>query len=81
MSWETSLKSSDKELLLETRNLSWFVNKKKILKEINFSHYRGERWVIIGDNDSGKTSFINLLSGLQKTTVGKIYCKFEKKEK
>ncbi|HLR22027.1 MAG TPA: ABC transporter ATP-binding protein [Tissierellaceae bacterium] len=69
------------EILLKAENISWKVKDKVILDNIDFSLYEGERWVLIGENGCGKTSFINLLSGLIKPTKGKLYSKYKGRNK
>jgi ATP-binding cassette subfamily F protein uup len=45
---------------------------KLILKGFNYTFKKGERLGIIGKNGTGKTSFINLLQGIQLPDSGKI---------
>ena len=44
-----------------------------ILKDINLEINSGEKIAIIGENGSGKSSFINLILGLYKPTSGSIF--------
>lgn len=44
-----------------------------ILTNASFSIYRGEIFSLLGANGSGKTTILNLLSGLEKPYRGKIY--------
>jgi len=54
-------------------NISYFYdNKKIILDNINFEIKKGERIGIIGQSGSGKTTFVDILSGLIPPTSGRI---------
>lgn len=63
---------SNEDVLFEVKDLSYSVNKKSILKELNFTIYKGERVVILGENGCGKTTLMRLLSKIIKPTSGKI---------
>src|SRR5690606_11289594 len=43
-----------------------------ILDEINWQTRRGEHWVILGANGSGKTSLLSVLTGYLMPTRGEI---------
>lgn len=47
-------------------------NKKQIFSNLNVRINKGDRIAIIGSNGSGKTTFLNLLTGLVKETAGSI---------
>lgn len=79
--WKQTNTATNSSPVLQAQNLSWSVGKKQLLFDVNFTLRQGERWVLIGNNGSGKTSFINLLAGLQKPTGGKVICSYSKKEK
>ncbi len=53
-------------------NITFSYGKKKLMENINFQINRGEVVQIIGRNGAGKTTIVNLLSGLLKPTQGKI---------
>jgi ABC-type bacteriocin/lantibiotic exporter with double-glycine peptidase domain len=57
--------------VLKATNLSYKypTNKKDILSNVNFEIHKGQRVCVTGFADSGKTSFVKVLSGL--------YCNFE----
>lgn len=59
---------------LEFKNVSFSYgfNKSHILKKLNFKIYKGESILIIGDNGSGKSTFLNLVAGLLAPTEGTI---------
>jgi ABC-type multidrug transport system fused ATPase/permease subunit len=61
--------------LIEICNLSFFYNKNKIiLKKINLQIKKGEFIGIFGESGSGKTTFVDLLSGFLEPCNGKILC-------
>ena len=47
-------------------------NNKQIFSNLNLRINKGDRIAIVGSNGSGKTTFLNLLTGLVKETVGSI---------
>ncbi len=53
-------------------------NGKSILKNINFSVKRGEFFVILGENGSGKSSLLKLFNRLEINTRGNIFFNNEK---
>jgi ABC-type multidrug transport system fused ATPase/permease subunit len=62
------------EKLIELKNVSfsYLNNENKILKNINVTFNKGECIGVVGKNGSGKSTFLNLLSGLIKPTQGEI---------
>lgn len=58
--------------VLEILNVSKFFKKKEVLKGITLKIEKGEIFGLVGKNASGKTTLINLLSGLIKKDRGKI---------
>ena len=54
------------------QNVSWRIDGKYILKEINWTVNKGEHWAIIGLNGSGKTSLLNLITGYNWPSKGEI---------
>ena len=64
-----------REKVIEVRNVFFSYSKKKgeyVLKDINFDAYRGEIIAIIGNNGSGKTTFLQLIAGILKPTKGDV---------
>lgn len=57
---------------IEIKKLSYHINKKPILKEINLSLEEGKFYGILGPNGSGKTTFLDLILGLVQKTDGEI---------
>ncbi|MFQ5849806.1 MAG: ABC transporter ATP-binding protein [Candidatus Binatia bacterium] len=48
---------------LDVRNVSYTINKKKILESVNWTVQHGEHWAILGPNGSGKTTLIKIACG------------------
>ena len=51
------------EEIISLDNVSYIRNGKYILKVINWHVNRGEHWVILGPNGSGKTTTLNMVNG------------------
>jgi ABC-type bacteriocin/lantibiotic exporter with double-glycine peptidase domain len=62
-----------KSLIFENVNFSFLNTKKEIFKNFNLTIKAGEKIGIIGDNGAGKTTFVNLLSGLLEPSKGSIF--------
>ena len=45
-----------------------------ILKDLNFSAEAGKKISIVGQSGSGKSTFLNILGGLDAPTAGKVVC-------
>lgn len=58
--------------IVELHNLVKSFEEKKILDKFNYSFKKGERIGIIGKNGTGKSTFLNLLTGLIQPDSGKI---------
>lgn len=56
--------------LLETRGLVCGYKKKAILRNVNFSLYGGQRWAVVGDNGTGKSTLLQTLIGLLRPLGG-----------
>jgi len=59
--------------ILKTQNLSKFFDGLKALNRVNIGVERGSITLIIGPNGSGKTTFINTVSGFYKADEGKVF--------
>ncbi|TRZ42821.1 ABC-F family ATP-binding cassette domain-containing protein [Robertkochia solimangrovi] len=58
--------------IVEFHNVSLAFGKKQILNKFEYSIRKGERIGIIGKNGTGKTTFLNMLTGKQNPDSGKI---------
>jgi len=57
------------------KNVSFSFNKnEKIFEKLNFAIRKGQKIGLIGESGIGKTTFLNLISGLLHPTSGHIYC-------
>jgi ABC-type bacteriocin/lantibiotic exporter with double-glycine peptidase domain len=62
-----------KDLVFKNVNFSFLKTKKEIFKNFNLIIKAGEKIGIVGDNGAGKTTFVNLLSGLLEPSKGSIF--------
>lgn len=60
-------------MILQFKNISLLKNKQHILKNINWEVKKGEHWVILGANGSGKTMMLKMLSGYIWPSEGEIF--------
>ena len=58
--------------ILELHNLNKQFGNKIILKDFNYSFTKGEKIGIIGKNGVGKSTFLNIIMGIEKIDSGKI---------
>ncbi|MGL1894147.1 MAG: ABC-F family ATP-binding cassette domain-containing protein [Spirochaetaceae bacterium] len=58
--------------VLELKNISKSFDSKNVIKPFNYTFKRGEKIGIIGDNGSGKTTFLNLLTETLQTDTGTV---------
>ncbi len=58
--------------ILELHNVSKSYPEKPLLEKFSYSFLKGERVGIIGKNGTGKTTFLNLLTGSESPDAGKI---------
>lgn len=47
----------------------------KVLEDINLKFFKGNLYTLLGHNGAGKSTFINILTGLYKPTSGEILWK------
>jgi len=62
-----------KKEVLTTENLTYTINKKTILNDINLTLYEGEYVSVIGPNGAGKTTLLKCLVRILKGFSGTIY--------
>jgi len=60
-------------MLFKIKNLEYQKRNKKILSNLNFNIDKGKHLLILGSSGSGKTSLLNLMSGLLKPTKGEVF--------
>lgn len=56
----------------ENVSFNYSLNSPSVLKDISLTIYKNEFMVIVGKNGSGKSTFLNLISGFLQPTYGKI---------
>lgn len=60
-------------VLFDVKNLSVRRGRVHILRSVNWTVKKGEHWVILGANGSGKTSLLKTITGYMTPTDGDIY--------
>jgi branched-chain amino acid transport system ATP-binding protein len=70
--------AGEKQLVLQTKDLTKAFGALFASKNISMSVFKGEVIAIIGPNGAGKTTFFNLISGIIKPTSGEIFFKGER---
>ena len=58
--------------LLELQRVSFAYHGQRVLHELDFQVYPGERVALIGANGAGKTTLLHLLVGLKRPSAGQI---------
>ena len=53
---------------------SWPGSKESVISNCNFSIYKPGLWMIVGENGSGKSTFLKLINGILKPNSGNINC-------
>jgi len=66
---------NEKLPLLRTENLHKWYGKIHALRGVNIEVYSGEVLALIGDNGAGKSTFVKIISGVEKKSSGKIFWK------
>ena len=69
---DLELKPGNSFLPLKTENLSYFIDEKEIISDLNINIFSDEITIIMGPNGAGKSIFLKLLNGIIKPTSGKI---------
>lgn len=58
--------------VMELKEINKAFNEMQILKNFNYTFHRGERLGVIGDNGTGKTTFLNILMGIEPQDSGEV---------
>ncbi len=58
--------------ILEIKNISKAYGDKNLIDDFTYTFKRGERIGIVGENGSGKSTFLNLITGLQSPDKGEV---------
>lgn len=69
-------KTLDEDAFIEIKDLVKSYSNNEVLKGLNLKIKRGERYAIIGTNGAGKSTFIEILSGIKKANSGTINYNF-----
>ncbi len=67
-----------KNVILSCQNLCFSHGDKKIISDLNFQMFSGEKVALLGESGSGKTSFLRLCAGLEKPDSGIIELRGQK---
>ena len=73
-----ALRNTSKKLIprVEFKDVyySWPGQKKNLISKLNFSINDSGLWMIVGNNGSGKSTFLKLINGIIKPNKGNIIC-------
>lgn len=58
--------------MIKIRNLTKKFKEKTIFEDVSCTLETGKSYAIVGKSGAGKTTFLNILSGLEKATSGKV---------
>ena len=58
--------------IIELQNISLYLGKTQILKDISWNIEKGDHWALIGPNGAGKTSLLKIISGSLWPSSGKV---------
>lgn len=70
MTSQKSKRSAD--LIIEAKKISKSYNNRNVLKAFDFNLREGEVHALFGENGAGKSTFVNILTGISKKDRGKI---------
>jgi len=65
--------SSSKNIVLEAKNISKYFGTITALENVNLTVKQGECLGVVGDNGAGKSTFMKVLSGLYKPSIGSLF--------
>jgi len=66
------------EIMLKIQNVDKYYGKQKVIDDLNMIIYKNDIYGFIGENGSGKTTTIKLITGLLKKDRGSIIFEGEK---
>ena len=64
------IRNAGGRILLALENVSVFIDRRKVLRNLTWSLHEGEHWRIIGANGSGKSTLLRLLAGDEFAAAG-----------
>ncbi|NML20409.1 heme ABC transporter ATP-binding protein [Pseudoflavitalea sp. G-6-1-2] len=59
-------------MIISAHNISYRIGQRPILNKLNFDIQPGEVTVVLGQNGAGKSTFLKILSGEAKPTIGQV---------
>jgi ABC-2 type transport system ATP-binding protein len=68
----TTGRSTDGEVVIETRELVKRFGEREALKGVSFDAHRGELLAVIGPNGAGKTTLLSILAGIRRQDGGTV---------
>ncbi len=60
----------DKKSLIKIENADVYIERRKILNQINFNWLQNDYWKIVGSNGAGKSTFLRMLAGDENVALG-----------
>lgn len=63
---------TDKEKIIELRNVSCRIGGNYLLEDVNWEIESGDHWVVFGMNGSGKTTLLSIIAGFMQFTAGDV---------
>ena len=70
---------SSKNIVLEAKSISKYFGTITALENVNLTVRQGECLGVVGDNGAGKSTFMKVLSGLYKPSIGSLFFEGNKK--